>query len=175
MLKLKHYYFGRLKWRADSEKTLMLGKIEGRRRRGWQSSGRWWRTGKPGMLWSTESQRATEQQLHQHFCFTWHFYVAGMASLLNLMNEHLLASNFSSVASSPHLGFIELKSESESEICSSVSDSLQPHWPPWNSPGQNTWVGSLSLLQGIFPTQGSNPGLPIAGRFFTSWTTREAS
>ena len=31
---------------------------------------------------------------------------------------------------------------------------------PWNSPGQNTWVGSLSLLQGIFPTQVSNPGLP---------------
>ena len=29
----------------------------------------------------------------------------------------------------------------------------------WNSPGQNTGVGSLSLLQGIFPTQGSNPGL----------------
>ena len=36
-------------------------------------------------------------------------------------------------------------------------------WPyglysPWNSPGQNTGVGRLSLLQGIFPTQGSNPG-----------------
>ena len=30
----------------------------------------------------------------------------------------------------------------------------------WNSPGQNTGVSSLSLLQGIFPTQGSNPGLP---------------
>ena len=30
---------------------------------------------------------------------------------------------------------------------------------PWNSLGQNTGVGSLSLLQGIFPTQGSNPGL----------------
>ena len=30
---------------------------------------------------------------------------------------------------------------------------------PWNSPGQNTRVGILSLLQGIFPTQGSNPGL----------------
>ena len=29
----------------------------------------------------------------------------------------------------------------------------------WNSPGQNTGVGSCSLLQGIFPTQGSNPGL----------------
>ena len=30
----------------------------------------------------------------------------------------------------------------------------------WNSPGENTGVGSLSLLQGIFPTQGLNPGLP---------------
>ena len=42
-----------------------------------------------------------------------------------------------------------------------VSDSLWPHglYSPWNFPGQNTRVGSLSLLQGIFPTQGSNPGL----------------
>ena len=37
MLKLKVQYFGHLMWRTDSfEKTLMLGKIEGRRRRGWQ-------------------------------------------------------------------------------------------------------------------------------------------
>ena len=43
-----------------------------------------------------------------------------------------------------------------------MSDSLQPHglYSPWNSPGQNSGVGSLSLLQGIFPTQGSSPGLP---------------
>ena len=42
-----------------------------------------------------------------------------------------------------------------------VSDSLQLHGlhSQWNSPGQNTIVGSYSLLQGIFPTQGSNPGL----------------
>ena len=33
-------------------------------------------------------------------------------------------------------------------------------YSPRNSPGQNTGVKSLSLLQGIFPTQGSNPGLP---------------
>ena len=33
-------------------------------------------------------------------------------------------------------------------------------WTPWDSLGQNTWVGSLSLLQGIFPTQGLNSGLP---------------
>ena len=40
-----------------------------------------------------------------------------------------------------------------------VSDSLRPHalYNPWKSPDQNTGVGSLSLLQGIFPTQGSNP------------------
>ena len=104
----------------------------------------------------------------------------------------------------------------ESESHSVVSDSLQPHglYGPWNSPGQNTGVRSLSLLQGIFPAQGSNPGLLhcrwilyqlnhkgsprilewvaypfssgssqprnqtrvscIAGRFFTSWTVREA-
>ena len=56
--------------------------------------------------------------------------------------------------------------ESERESCSVVSDSLQPHglYSPWNSPGQNTRVGSLSLLQGIFPTQGSNPGLPHCRR-----------
>ena len=52
----------------------------------------------------------------------------------------------------------------ESESCSVVSDSLQPHGLPWNSPGQNSGVGSLSLLQGIFPTQGSNPGLPHCGQ-----------
>ena len=49
-----------------------------------------------------------------------------------------------------------------SEICSVVSNSLWLHglYSPWNSPGQNTGVGSLSLLWGIFLTQGSNPGLP---------------
>ena len=49
----------------------------------------------------------------------------------------------------------------ESESCPVMSDSLWPHglYSPWNSLGQNTGVGSLSLLQGIFPTQGLNPGL----------------
>ena len=48
----------------------------------------------------------------------------------------------------------------ESESCSVVSDSLWSHglYSQWNSPDQNTGVGSL--LQGIFPTQGSNPSLP---------------
>ena len=50
----------------------------------------------------------------------------------------------------------------ESESLSAVFDSMRPHglYSPWNSPGQNTGVGNPSLLQGIFPTQGSNPDLP---------------
>ena len=49
----------------------------------------------------------------------------------------------------------------ESESHSVVSNSSQPHGlqSPWNSPGQNTGVGSLSLLQQIFPTEESNWGL----------------
>ena len=85
MLNLKLQYFGHLLWRAYSlEKTLMLGKTEGKRRRGWQemrwlkapsiqrtwvwaNSRRQWRTGKPGVLQPTGSQRIrhnreTEQQ-----------------------------------------------------------------------------------------------------------------
>ena len=49
----------------------------------------------------------------------------------------------------------------ESASHSDVSSSSQPNvlYSPWNSPGQNTRVGSLSLLQGIFTTKGSISGL----------------
>ena len=43
------------------------------------------------------------------------------------------------------------------QLCPTLCDPMDSSW---NSPGQNTGVGSLSLFQGIFPTQGSNPGLP---------------
>ena len=73
-LMLKLQYFGHLMRRADSlEETLMLGKTEGRRRRGgrgwagwmastqwtwvWANSGRWWRTGKLSVLQSVGSER----------------------------------------------------------------------------------------------------------------------
>ena len=90
MLKLKLQFFGHLMWRPHTlEKTLILGKIEGRRRRGWQrmrwlnsntdywiwvraSSRRWWRTGKSGVLHSMESQRVrhdctSEQQQYSTY------------------------------------------------------------------------------------------------------------
>ena len=75
MLKLNLQYFGHLMRRVDSlEKTVMLGGIEGRRRRGWQrwdgwmasptqwtwvwvDSWNWWLTGRPGVLWFMGSQR----------------------------------------------------------------------------------------------------------------------
>ena len=44
------------------------------------------------------------------------------------------------------------------QACATLCDPMDLY-SPWNSPGQNTGEGSPSLLQGIFPTQGSNPGL----------------
>ena len=43
------------------------------------------------------------------------------------------------------------------QLCLTLCDPMD--YSPWNFPGQNTGVGSLSLLQGIFPTQGLNLGL----------------
>ena len=90
MLKLKLQYFGHLMGRANSlEKTLLLGEIEGGRRRGrqmvsltqwawvWASSGSWWWTGKPGMLQSMRSQRVGHDWETQLNSWIWY---------LNLLN-----------------------------------------------------------------------------------------
>ena len=57
--------------------------------------------------------------------------------------------------------YTDTRRKSKSKSHSAMSDSLRPLrlYRPWNFPGQNTGVGSLSFLQGIFPTQGLNPGL----------------
>ena len=62
-----------------------------------------------------------------------------------------------------------------------LSDSLGPHGLqparllcPGDPPSKNTGVGSHALLQGIFPTQGSNPGLPHHRQILYHWVTREA-
>ena len=54
----------------------------------------------------------------------------------------------------PSLLWVKVKvTQSHPTLC-------DPMDSPWNSPGQNSGVGSLSLLQGFFPSQGSSPGLP---------------
>ena len=57
------------------------------------------------------------------------------------------------------------------QVTSVVFASWQPYGPqpmrllcPWDSPGKNTGVGCHALLQGIFPTQGSNPGIVPPGK-----------
>ena len=61
-----------------------------------------------------------------------------------------------------------LMCEIESRSVMSNSLGLYGPYSQWNSPVQNTGVGSYSLLQGIFPTQGLNSGLLISCGFFTS-------
>ena len=74
------------------------------------------------------------------------------------------------------LSFFKIVKVSESESPSVLSDSLRPHglYSPRNAPGQNTGVGSLSLLQGIFSTQGLNPGLPHYKQILYQLSHREA-
>ena len=55
--------------------------------------------------------------------------------------------------------------EKVTQSCPVLCD-LMNYYSPWNSPGQNTRVGSLSFLQGIFPIQGLNPGLPHCRQIF---------
>ena len=97
MLKLKLQYFGHVMWRVDSlEKTLMLGGIGGRRRRGWQrmrwtwiwvNSGSSWWTGRPGVLWFMRSQRV------RHYWVTelnWWTSFCPYGGPLSLLSIHVL-------------------------------------------------------------------------------------
>ena len=114
MLKLKLQYSGHLIWRTNPlEKTLMLGKIEGRRRRGqqrmrwldgitesmdtwiWASSGSWWWTGKPGVLQSMGLQRVGHDwatELNWTILGLWcpkQLLVEGKAQNRQILSKHL--------------------------------------------------------------------------------------
>ena len=77
-----------------------------------------------------------------------------------------------------HFSFISSNSTSHFEVkFAQLWPTLcDPHglYSPGNSPGQNTGMGSLSLLQGIFPTQGSNPGLPHCRRILYRLSHQES-
>ena len=138
MLKLKLQYFSRLKQRADSfEKILMPEKIDGGRRgdRGWggwmESPTQWtWVWVNSGSWWWTGSLVVLPS--------------IGLQSWSWLSDS----SEWKAVGI-----FIELLKVKVAHSCPTLCDS------PWNSPGQNIGVGSLCLLQQIFPTQELNQGL----------------
>ena len=118
----------------------------------WVDSRSWWWTGRPGMLWFMGSQIVR------------HDWVTELNPMISIGIEqwergHDIFLKGDSSRLSKHLRIIYISYESES--CSIVSNSLWPLglYSPRNSLGQNTGVGSLSLLQVIFSNQGLNPGL----------------
>ena len=103
----------------------------------------------PGVFWKNLTFKSVKSDLRRFSLTLW------KNSFLFLKSVFIF--NWRIIAVQCCVGFCH---ESESESCS-VSNFLQPHRldGPWDSPGQNTGVASLSLHQGIFPTQGSNSGL----------------
>jgi len=109
-------------------------------------------------------------------------HACSSVSLLTLLLTRNLLLPLSLLSCTWHLFLSALKMFSVSlkmkvkaaQPCLTLCD---PHglYSPWDSPGQNTGVGSLFLLQGIFLTQELNQGLSHCRQFFTGWATREVS
>ena len=144
MLKLKLQYFGLMRRANSLEKTLMLGKIEGRRRRGQQRM-RWLN------LLETQNLRPSVDSMDmslgklQELVMdgeAWHAAVHGVAKSQAHWATELTELNWRWRGT---------------QVKVKVTQSCPTLWPhglytysPWNSLGQNTGMGSLSLLQDIY-------------------------
>ena len=131
MLKLKLQYFGHLMWRADSfEKTLTLGKIEGRRRRGWQ-----------------------RMRCLDGITDTVDMGLGGLRDLV--MDREAWRTAVHGVTKS----WTQLSDWTELNSLWPHGLSLARLLCPWNSPGKSTGLGCHFFPQGIFQTQRSNSHL----------------
>ena len=119
MLKLKLRYFGHLMWRTDSfEKTLMLGKIEGRRRRRrqrmrwwmasptqwpciWVNSRSWWWTSRPGVLQPMGSQRVRHDWATELNWTALHCYVTFCCSMTWISSVYIYIPSLFPLPSPP--------------------------------------------------------------------------
>ena len=90
----------------------------------------------------------------------WLFWVAIL--LPCKVNSSAVSLGTQSVTTRPLLCLLVFHISCESESCSVMSDSLWPHrlYSPWNSPGENTGEGNLSILQGNLPNPGIKPRSP---------------
>ena len=162
MLKLQLQYFGHMMRRVESlERALILGKTEGKKRKEQQ------RIRQLDIISDSIdmnlSKRGASRGQRSLACYSpWGQKELDKTQQLKNNNNNN-NTPFGEETASRFIQIIgEMQFPSESEGCSVVSDTLRPRglYSPWNSPGWNTGVGSLSLLQGLFPTQESNPGLP---------------
>ena len=103
------------------------------------------------------------------FRIDWLDHLAAQGTLKSLLQQHNSKASVlqSSAFFTVQLSLLVLVLVAQS--CPALCNPMEPVrlLCPWDSPGTNIGVGCHCLLQGIFPTQGSNPVSCIAGRFFT--------
>ena len=132
--------------------------------------------------WNFREKEGTENVFHTCFFLHHHNFVLNLPpEWKELEIECRLCFSSLSPRESRSLVSDSLRLEIECRLCFSslspresrslVSDSLRPHgvYSPWNSPGQNAGVGSLSLSRGSSRPKNWTGVSCIAGRFFTNW------